>query len=172
MTADCEPQPPQDPPSTDAQSPSSGLVFLMGKFAAHIPLDRRYFAVHAWIKPLPETTLSRVGLTSYAVRLLQDVYFLDWTIDPDTPVVHKQEIGQIETSKALSSLYAPAVGRIVRFNPALMNDPSLINRAHDDEGWLYEFETTAATLSPTEYLAHLEANWDATQRMLKSQYND
>src|SRR6516164_61115 len=101
------------------------LVFFMGKFEARIPVDRQYFESHLWA--LPEGEHWRVGLTSYAVRLLQDVYFLDWQIDPETRVKRKQTIGEIESSKAVSSMYAPADGSVVRFNEALLNDPSLIN---------------------------------------------
>lgn len=146
------------------------LTFLMGKFEARMPTDRGYSESHLWMSAAGAGY--RVGLTDYAVRLLQDVYFLDWTIDPGTDVRRKQEIGQIESSKAVSSLYAPADGRVLEFNPALLNDPSLINTDNYRGGWLYEFETAAPLLTPEEYIAHLEANWEKTQRMLKSQYNE
>ena len=106
------------------------------------------------------------------MRLLQDVYFLDWQIDPDTVVRRKQQIGEIESSKAVSALYAQADGRIVRFNEALMNDPSLINADPYEKGWLYEFETATPLLSPEEYIKVLEAGWEETQRMLKNQFNE
>ena len=85
---------------------SEPLVFMMGKFEARIPVDRMYFESHLWV--VPHEAATRVGFTSYAVRLLQDVYFLDWQIDPDTQVRKKQQIGEIESSKAVSTLYAPA----------------------------------------------------------------
>ncbi|MBC8114318.1 MAG: glycine cleavage system protein H, partial [Candidatus Saccharimonas sp.] len=93
---------------------SEPLVFMMGKFEARIPTDRRYLESHVWLQPVGEAF--RLGFTTYAVRLLQDVYFLDWQIDPDTQVRRKQAIGEIESSKAVSTLYAPADGRVVRFN--------------------------------------------------------
>lgn len=146
------------------------LVFLMGKYEARLPTDRQYAESHVWFQE--QNGRYRVGLTSYAVRLLQDVYFLDWGIEPGTPVRKKQEIGQVESSKAVSALYAPAEGHIGTFNPALMNDPSLINVDNYGEGWLYEMETSAKLLSPQDYVSHLEATWDATQRMLKNQHNE
>ena len=146
------------------------LVFMMGKFEARIPVDRTYFASHFWAQPAGE--LLRVGFTTYAVRLLQDVYFLDWQIDPDTTVRQKQAIGEIESSKAVSTMYAPADGRIVRFNEALLNDPSLINADNHDRGWLYEFDTKSTRLSPEDYIKVLEAGWEQTQRMLKNQFNE
>lgn len=149
---------------------SDPLVFMMGKFEARIPTDRRYFESHFWATPSGD--LLRVGFTSYAVRLLQDVYFLDWAIDPDTCVRKKQSIGEIESSKAVSTMYAPADGRVVRFNEALLNDPSLINADNYERGWLYEFETSQVLLEPDEYVKILDAGWDATQRMLKNQFNE
>ena len=149
---------------------SEPLVFMMGKFEARIPVDRSYFEMHFWAAPQADNV--RVGFTSYAVRLLQDVYFLDWQIDADTQVRKKQAIGEIESSKAVSTLYAPADGRVVRFNEALLNDPSLINADNYDKGWLYEFSTTQPLLSPEDYVKVLDAGWEQTQRLLKNQFNE
>jgi len=146
------------------------LVFMMGKFEAKIPGDRLYAENHLWLQPMGDRY--RVGFTSYSVRLLQDVYFLNWSIDPETNVRRKQEIGEIESSKALSSLYAPRDGRVTVFNEELLNDPSAINADNYGTGWLYEFATDATFLSPEEYVALLEAGWDETQRLLKGQMND
>jgi glycine cleavage system H protein len=149
---------------------SDPIIFMMGKYEAALPADRWYADNHHWLKAAGP--LYRVGFTSYAVRLLQDVYFLDWSIDPDTAVRKKQEVGEIETSKAVASLYAPVDARILRFNPALMNDPSLINTDNYEAGWLYEIESTAPMMSVQDYLAHLNATWESTQKTLKGQYNE
>jgi len=149
---------------------ASDLIFMMGKFEARIPADRRYSENHVWLKR--EGAVYRVGFTSYSVRLLQDVYFLNWSIDADTSVKHKQEIGEIESSKAVSTLYAPADGLLVRFNERLLADPTPINTSHYDEGWLYELMTEAPLLSPEEYVRLLEAGWEKTQRLLKGQMNE
>ena len=57
----------------------SDLVFLMGAYEAHFPTDRAYCTNHMWAQPHGDA--HRFGFTAYAVRLLQDVYFLDgaWT---------------------------------------------------------------------------------------------
>lgn len=146
------------------------LEFMMGKYAARIPGDRRYAANHLWLKP--EQGRYRVGFTAYSVRLLQDVYFLNWTIDPDTRVRYKQEIGEVESSKAVSSLYAACDGRVVLFNEKLLNDPSLINTDNYEAGWLYEFETGAELLSPGQYVELLAAGWEKTQQTIKGQMNE
>lgn len=149
---------------------SESLVFMMGQFPARIPADRRYSSSHLWLQPVGNVW--RVGFTAYSVRLLQDVYFLNWNIDPGTLVRAKQEIGEIESSKAVSSLYAPCEGRLVRFNEKVASDPTPINTDNYDTGWLYELETQAPLLEAREYLAVLEAGWEQTQRMIKGQMNE
>lgn len=149
---------------------SDDLVFMMGQYAARIPRDRLYAENHVWLQP--GTNGFRVGFTAYSVRLLQDVYFLSWSIDPDTAVRRKQEIGEIESSKAVSSLYVPSDGRVRQFNEALLGDPSAINTDCYGAGWLYEFETAAELFSPEQYVALLESGWEQTQRMIKGQMNE
>lgn len=146
------------------------LVFMMGKFAARIPRDRSYVESHLWLQP--EGGKYRVGFTAYSVRLLQDVYFLNWSIDPGTRVRKKQELGEIESSKALSTLYAARNGHVGEFNPQLLNDPSAINTDNYGGGWLYEFTTDEPLLTPEEYLKVLEDGWEDTQRMIKGQINE
>lgn len=143
------------------------LRFMMGKYEARIPADRYYSRNHLWLKPVD--CGYRVGFTAYSVRLLQDVYFLDWTIAPQTDVRDRQEIGEIESSKALSTLYAPFTGRVLDFNEQLLDDPSAINTDNYGQGWLYHFETDARSLDPQEYIAVLESGWEETQRHLKGQ---
>jgi glycine cleavage system H protein len=143
------------------------LTFLMGKFPAVLPADRRYARNHMWCQPADEGAL-RCGFTSYAVRLMQDVYFLDWHVDPGAEVQPKQLIGHIETSKAVADLFAPLAGTIARFNPELLKDPSAINVDNYGAGWLFDLTAPAGeTLSAEEYYQFLDANWEKTQNMLK-----
>lgn len=146
------------------------LVFMMGKFPARIPRDRHYVESHLWFQQSGDAF--RVGFTAYSVRLLQDVYFLNWSIDAQTHVRKKQELGEIESSKALSTLYAPRNGTVGEFNQLLLNDPSAINTDNYGTGWLYEFTTTEPLLTPEEYLQVLEKGWEDTQRMIKGQINE
>jgi glycine cleavage system H protein len=146
------------------------LEFMMGKFAARVPGDRWYAANHLWFQPAGDAY--RVGFTAYSVRLLQDVYFLSWSIDPDSAVRTKQEIGEVESSKAVSSLYAPHDGHVGRFNEKPLNDPSVINTDNYEEGWLYEFSTAAALLTPQQYVDLLAAGWEKTQQVIKGQMNE
>ena len=151
---------------------SEPLVFMMGQFAAELPTDRMYAKNHMWAQPAAARGY-RFGFTSYAVRLLQDVYFLDWIVDAPTPVAARQEIGQIESKKAESALYAPIGGDLTTFNPSLLKDPSTINVDKYGAGWLFEIDGAGdALLSPAQYLDHLAAVWEVTQRTIKGQLNE
>jgi glycine cleavage system H protein len=150
---------------------SDYLIFSMGKYEARFPTDRFYVRNHMWFQKTAE--VYRVGLSAYAVRLLQDVYFLNWNIEPGTVVRIKQEIGEIESSKALSDIYAPADGTLPRFNEELLKDPTPINVDGYGKGWLFEFVPTKIDLMPAEdYLKYLDSTWVETQRHIKGQIND
>ena len=148
------------------------LHFMMGEFRAEFPTDRRYAKNHMWALPCPDEVF-RFGFSAYAVRLLQDVYFLDWVVDVSATLTEKQEIGQIESQKAEASLYAPMPGRLVRINDELLRDPSAINVEKYGAGWLFEIAGAGdGLLSPTAYLEHLAAVWEVTQRTIKGQMNE
>ncbi len=147
------------------------LVFMMGKFAAEFPQDRLYCRNHMWAAEQPGKF--RFGFTAYAVRLLQDVYFLEWSVDGGTPLIEKQLIGNIESKKAESDLFAPTAGTLTEFNAELLSDPSAINVDKYGRGWLFEMETTGEKfLSPAQYLEHLASVWEVTQKTIKGQLNE
>ena len=175
---------------------------MMGKYEALIPRDRLYAKNHMWAqrvdssanlagdahslkpefgipnnsrtpdsRPLPP--IFRFGFSAYAVRLLQDVYFLDWHLSAPAALVEKQEIGEIESSKAESALYAPMPGTLTQINADLLADPSTINVDNYGRGWLFEMEGDGVgLLSPEEYLVHLEAAWKLAERTIKGQMNE
>lgn len=155
---------------TEAQD---DLLFMMGKFAARLPTDRWYVESHLWLQPVePGSRTFRVGFTAYSVRLLQDVYFLSWSVDPQILIKRKQELGEIESSKAVSTLYAPRGGNLGIFNDLPLQDPSVINTDNYGTGWLYELTTDESLLTPQEYYHHLDAGWEQTQRLIKGQINE
>jgi len=146
------------------------LTFMMGKHPAPLPGELLYCKNHMWCRP-GAGGVHQFGFTAYAVRLMQDVYFLEWRIDPGL-VTPKQEIGYIETQKATSGLYAPVAGRVLRFNAALLEDPSTINVDNYDGGWLFELEGPLdGTLTAEQYHEFLGEAWPQTQRLIKGQLN-
>lgn len=152
--------------------PPESLTFMMGNYAAEFPTDRQYAKNHMWAQR-QDGGVFRFGFAAYAVRLLQDVYFLDWSVDSGTNLAEKHEIGSIESKKAESSLYSPIAGRLVRFNEELLSDPSAINLDKYDAGWLFEIEGPGdSLLEPAGYMEHLASVWEVTQRLIKGQMNE
>ena len=146
------------------------LTFLMGKFPARLPGELRYARNHMWARA--DGGRWRFGFTAYAVRLMQDVYFLDWQVSAGDPVDHLQQVGHIETSKATSDLFAPLAGTLARFNQELLQDPSAINVDGYGAGWLFELSGDVAHLMTVdEYHQHLADNWEKTQRLIKGKIN-
>jgi glycine cleavage system H protein len=149
----------------------SELVFMMGKFTARFPTDRSYAKNHMWAQPIEGGY--RFGFSAYAVRLLQDVYFLEWSVDAGATLREKQAIGAIESSKAESELYSPMNGQLIEFNERLLSDPSTINVDTYGRGWLFSMAGNGQPLlSPADYLVHLEAAWKVAERTIKGQMND
>lgn len=149
---------------------ADGQTFYMGKYPAVLPAGLLYARIHLWCRPGQQSC--RFGFTSYAIRLMQDVYFLDWQVSPGDEVGQLDQIGHIETSKAVSDLFAPIAGKILEFNPALLDDPSGINVDGYGAGWLFEMECDPSTLLTVEqYHQHLADNWEKTQRLIKGKIN-
>lgn len=147
------------------------LVFMMGEFKAEFPTNLLYAKNHMWALPQGEDHY-RFGFSAYAVRLLQDVYFLELQLSEGDSIALRQEFGTIESKKAESGLYAPISGSVVAINPIVLNDPSAINADKYGEGWLLEIQGSGAELlDPMQYRTHLEAAWDVAQRTIKGQAN-
>ncbi|MGI9428168.1 MAG: glycine cleavage system protein H [Bythopirellula sp.] len=150
---------------------ADSLTFMMGEYQAEFPTDRQYARNHMWALAVGENRF-RFGFAAYAVRLLQDVYFLDWEVAAGAQLADRQEIGQIESQKAEASLYAPMPGKLGALNEVLLKDPSSINVDKYGAGWLFEIEGRGDDLlTPEAYLEHLEAVWEVTQKAIKGQMN-
>ena len=144
-------------------------TFMMGKFAAHLPGDLLYARNHMWARREGERL--RFGFTAYAIRLMQDVYFLEWHLSDGDMVTLSQGIGHIETSKAVADLFAPMAGVVSAFNPELLDDPSGIN-VDGYQAWLFEMAGDATPLlDVVQYYQFLDENWEKTQRHIKGKIN-
>jgi glycine cleavage system H protein len=122
---------------------------------------------------LPRHESFRFGFTAYAIRLMQDVYFLEWHLSDGDMIERTQHIGHIETSKAVSDLFAPMPGRITTFNQELLADPSGINVDGYGAGWLFDMAGAqdSELMSVEQYYQFLDENWEKTQRHIKGKIN-
>ena len=83
----------------------------------------------------------RVGITDYAQQALGDVVFV--SLPESAPPWRREAIGEIESTKSVSDLYAPLSGTVTARNDALDDTPELINSDPYGEGWVLEIEVAA-----------------------------
>jgi len=116
------------------------------------PADLRYTAEHEWISPSSsETGGLRVGITDYAQEALGDIVFVTLP-EVGTTVTAGQSLGEVESTKSVSDVYAPFDGTITARNEALDANPEIVNSNPYVEGWLVEITPSegpeAALASP------------------------
>src|SRR5262249_42642729 len=141
-----------------------------GKFPAGLPGELLYARNHMWCRA--DGRRCHFGFTSYAVRLMQDVYFLEWHLSDGAAVQQLEQIGNIETSKAESALYAPLAGTMPACNKALVTVRSGSNVDGYGEGWRFEMHAAPSSLlSAGRYHQCLNAGGEKTQRYIKGKIN-
>lgn len=110
---------------------------------SEIPGDLRYTAEHEWIRDVGDGVV-RVGITAYAAEALGDVVYASLPAVGDS-VTGGQSCGEVESTKSVSDLYAPADGEVVAVNEALDASPEVVNTDPYGEGWMYELRLTDAS---------------------------
>jgi glycine cleavage system H protein len=102
------------------------------------PEDLKYTSEHEWVRgPAGDERSVRVGITDYAQDALGDIVFVSLP-DVGSDVAVGDAIGELESTKSVSDIYAPVSGRVVARNDALDSAPELINSDPYGEGWLFE----------------------------------
>lgn len=101
-----------------------------------IPEDLRYTAEHEWVAS-DGSGLVRVGITHYAQDALGDIVYVQLP-DEGTVVQAGESLGEVESTKSVSEIYAPISGTIVAKNATLTDEPELINAEPYAAGWLVE----------------------------------
>jgi glycine cleavage system H protein len=124
----------------------------------HIPDDLLYTKEHEWAKE--EGLVVRVGITDYAAKTLNDVVYVT-SPKANEKVEHLKSMGTVESIKAVSEIYSPLSGIVVRVNGQLDSHPELVNKSPYGEGWLIEVRPTnfasekKSLLDAKAYAAHL-----------------
>src|SRR5690606_11933801 len=101
---------------------------------SEIPGDLRYTAEHEWIRDVGDGVV-RAGITAYAAEALGDVVYVSLPAVGDS-VTGGQSCGEVESTKSVSDLYAPADGEVVAVNEALDVSPEVVNTDPYGEGWM------------------------------------
>ncbi|WP_432972924.1 glycine cleavage system protein GcvH [Dactylosporangium sp. CA-233914] len=105
-----------------------------------IPEDLRYTAEHEWLAPAGEGTF-RIGITHFAQDSLGDIVFVQLP-EAGASFEAGAALGEVESTKSVSEIYAPVSGEVVAVNSALESAPELINSDPYGAGWLVELKAT------------------------------
>jgi glycine cleavage system H protein len=116
------------------------------------PRDLQYTREHEWARL--EGEVIRVGITAYAVEQLGDVTLIELPA-PGEDVQAHERLGDIESVKAVSELFAPVSGEVVEVNSSLESSPELVNEGPYEDGWL-------VTIRPSDQ-AELDGLMDAAK---------
>jgi len=96
----------------------------------------RYFTdEHEWIDV--DGDVATVGITDYAQSQLGDIVFVELPA-PGTAVQKGNDAAVVESVKAASDVYAPITGEVTEGNPALEEDPALVNTSPEADGWFFK----------------------------------
>jgi len=122
---------------------------------SNIPEDLSYTAEHEWITAPTGDGVVRVGITDFAQDALGDVVYAQLP-EAGTTVTANDVVGEVESTKSVSDIYAPVSGEVVARNEALDTESGLINSDPYGEGWLIEIrlaeaDAVASLLSASEY---------------------
>lgn len=122
------------------------------------PEDLRYTAEHEWVSGSGDAgTRVRVGITSYAQEALGDIVYVNLP-EVGSDVTGGGVMGELESTKSVSDLFAPLDGTVSAVNDALSTNPELCNSDPYGEGWLVEITVAdgadaSGLLSSAEYEA-------------------
>ncbi|MFC8304172.1 glycine cleavage system protein GcvH [Specibacter sp. NPDC057265] len=110
---------------------------------SNIPAELSYTAEHEWVGQPTAEGVVRVGITDFAQDALGDVVYVQMP-ETGTEVVANTVVGEVESTKSVSDIYAPLAGVVSARNEALDEDPSLINSDPYGAGWLMEITLSDA----------------------------
>jgi len=108
-----------------------------------IPDELKYTAEHEWVRVDDGASTARVGITDYAQSALGDVVYVSLP-EVGAAVAKGAAVGEIESTKSVSDVFAPLTGTVTARNEALDEQPDLINSDPYGAGWVLEIEITAA----------------------------
>jgi glycine cleavage system H protein len=125
---------------------------------AQVPDELKYTSDHEWA--LEEEELLVIGITDYAQDALGEIVYIELPGEGDE-ITKGDSFGAVESTKAVSDLYAPVSGDVVEVNEALLDSPETINEDPYGEGWMikvrpYDPEEIEDLMDFEEYTAFVE----------------
>ncbi|HCE00042.1 MAG TPA: glycine cleavage system protein GcvH [Armatimonadetes bacterium] len=122
----------------------------------NIPSELKYTKSHEWVRF--ENGVAVVGITDFAQSELGDVVYVELP-EIGRALAEDEVFGTVESVKTVSELISPVPGKVVEVNPALANQPELVNSDPYGAGWMVKVEVggeAQGLLSADEYAATIE----------------
>ena len=116
----------------------------------NVPDDLRYTSDHEWARL--EGGRIRMGITEYAQDALGDIVFVQLP-EAGTTITPGATVGEVESTKSVSDVYAPMAGTVVEINADLAAAPERLNEDPYGDGWLCVIEPS----DPDVYASMLDA---------------
>jgi glycine cleavage system H protein len=104
--------------------------------------DKFYSKDHEWVE-IGQDGLAAVGITEHAQTALGDIVFVELP-EPGRSVAKGEACAVVESVKAASDIYAPLTGTIAETNPAIVDDPSLVNKDPEAAAWFFKMRLADA----------------------------
>jgi glycine cleavage system H protein len=104
---------------------------------AENPKNLKYTKEHEWVRQ--EGKVCVIGVTQHAQEALGDVVYVELPRVGDKVKSH-QQFGVIESTKAVSELFSPLTGTVVKVNDSLTDEPTQVNTDPYGKGWIIEVE--------------------------------
>ena len=102
------------------------------------PTDLKYTNQHEWVRIESDGT-GTMGLSEFAAESLGDIVFLELP-EVDTELAQSEELGEVESVKAVSTICAPLSGRVTARNEEVLESPEVVNESPYEAGWLVKVE--------------------------------
>jgi glycine cleavage system H protein len=109
-----------------------------------VPDDLSYTAEHEWVRGSDGSSTVRVGITDYAQEALGDVVYVSLP-DVGATVEKGAAVGEVESTKSVSDIFAPLSGKVSGRNEKLDEHPELINSDPYGAGWMLEIDVSDET---------------------------
>ncbi|HBJ30513.1 MAG TPA: glycine cleavage system protein GcvH [Dehalococcoidia bacterium] len=124
------------------------------------PPDLKYSKEHEWVRSESDSVVV-MGITEFAQDSLGDVVFVEIP-DEDAELTQGEKMGEIESVKAVSDLYSPVSGKVIKRNESLIDNPELVNEGPFEQGWMLKVEIKDASeldnlLSADDYNSFLKS---------------
>jgi len=128
-----------------------------------VPKDSLYSKEHEWVRV--EDDICVIGITEFAQKELGEVVFVELPEPGQTFEAH-DEVGTIESVKAVAEVYTPVSGEVVEINEDVVDDPAILNDDPHGDGWLVKAKLADKTeldslMSAEDYQQYVAAETES-----------